>query len=262
MSITIPEFTPRRRATNQPSLHTATDFYAYLRVSTRDQAEHGHGLDASRTEIERWAAANGKNIIEYRPEAKSGKDVYGRAVLLDILDRLARGEGHGIVVSKLDRLARSIIDFAMLLGDARTQGWAVAALDVGIDMSTPHGEMIATFMIGIAQWERRIIGLRTREGLDAARAKGVRLGRPPALPDWVFATIIQMVEDDGQFGQWSRIARKLNADNVPTSQGGKQWYPHVVRTCYFSQRSVDVATEMASEGATVDSYRRLLTEGY
>ncbi len=246
MTVNIPTFTPRtKRGGKQPTIKQATNFHAYLRVSTRDQAEEGHGLDASRADIERWAAANGKHIIAYRPETRSGKDVYGRKVLLELFNRVANGDGDGIVVSKLDRLVRSTIDFAHLIVDAREQQWAIVALDVGLDMSTPHGELIATFMVGMAQWERRIIGQRTADGLAAARAKGVRLGRPVSLPDRVIALIIELVEEDPSRGRWARIARHLNEWEIPTAQGGRQWHPSVVWTTYHSQRSVEIATAMA-----------------
>ena len=58
----------------------------------------------------------------------------------------------------------------------------MVALDLGIDMSTPAGEFLASVMASAAQWERRIIGVRTREALAAKRAAGVRLGRPPRIP--------------------------------------------------------------------------------
>jgi DNA invertase Pin-like site-specific DNA recombinase len=95
------------------------------------------------------------------------------------------GEAAGIVTAKLDRLSRSVIDFAKLLAEARKRGFKIVALDLGLDLSTPQGELVANVIASVAQWERRIIGQRTAEGLAAKKAQGVKLGRPRTLPESV-----------------------------------------------------------------------------
>jgi Resolvase, N terminal domain len=72
---------------------------------------------------------------------------------------------------------------------ALRQGWAVVVLDLGMDTTTPQGEMIANTFAAFAQFERRLIGRRTAEALAERRADGVRLGRPPAVPD----DVVQMI---------------------------------------------------------------------
>jgi Resolvase, N terminal domain len=67
--------------------------------------------------------------------------------------------------AKLDRLSRSLLDFASLMEDARREGWALVILDLGIDTTTPSGEMIANVMATFAQFERRLIGQRTKDAL-------------------------------------------------------------------------------------------------
>lgn len=83
-----------------------------------------------------------------------------------------------LIASKLDRVSRSVRDFAGLLDRAQSRGWRLVLLDLG-DTSTAAGEMIANLIASAAQYERRLIGQRTREGLAAKRAQGVRLGRRP-----------------------------------------------------------------------------------
>src|SRR6185437_7338010 len=85
------------------------------------------------------------------------------------------GEATGLVVAKLDRLSRSLIDFARLLEEAKKHGFNVVALDLGVDLSTPSGEFLANVMASAAQWERRIIGERTKSALAVKRAQGMRL---------------------------------------------------------------------------------------
>jgi len=64
---------------------------------------------------------------------------------------------------------------------ANREGWSIVALDLNIDTTTATGELIAHIMASLAQWERRIIGQRTREALAVKRSLGVRLGRPATM---------------------------------------------------------------------------------
>lgn len=61
---------------------------------------------------------------------------------------------------------------------AQKKGWNLVACDLGIDLSTPAGEFKANVMGSAAQWERKLIGQRTKDALAAMRAQGVKLGRP------------------------------------------------------------------------------------
>lgn len=252
MSITIEPptvFIPRksRQAQALEARGPATDFWAYLRVSTEEQARDGYGMAASRIAIEAWATATGKNILGFLEEpAQSAKDTANRDVLLSIYANLDAGNGHGIVVSRLDRLVRSNLDFALLMLRCKKSGWGVAALDIGLDMSTPHGELIATFVAGMAQWERRIIGERTVIGLEAARANGVRLGRPADVPEELIYRIFVEVDEDPHHC-WARIARMFNEEEIPTLRGGKTWYPATIRGIFYSQAAVDLANKLKAE---------------
>jgi DNA invertase Pin-like site-specific DNA recombinase len=76
------------------------------------------------------------------------------------------------------------------------------------------------------QFERRLIGHRTKEALAAKKASGVRLGRPPTVPK----TVVRRIQRQRARGDSFRaIAADLNQAKVPTSQGGKQWYAATVR---------------------------------
>jgi Resolvase, N terminal domain len=88
-------------------------------------------------------------------------------------------------VAKLDRLSRSLRDFAELMSRAQAQRWNLVALDLGIDLSTASGEFMANVMASAAPWERRIIGQRTKDALAVQRSQGVRLGRPVVLSDQI-----------------------------------------------------------------------------
>jgi DNA invertase Pin-like site-specific DNA recombinase len=142
------------------------------------------------------------------------------------LETLKRGEASGLVVAKLDRLSRSMVDFSKIMATAQRQSWALVALDVNVDTSSPSGEAMAHMLATFAQFERRLIGQRTREALAAKRAAGVRLGRPLSLPVVVRERIIA----ERQSGRsLAAIADELNAAGVATAQGGRQWWPSSVR---------------------------------
>ncbi|MDI6102246.1 recombinase family protein [Actinoplanes sp. NEAU-A12] len=211
---------------------------AYLRVSTEEQAESGAGIAAQRAAIEAEAARRGWVIVGWHTDAgASGKSMTKRPALADALEAVEGGEAATLVVAKLDRLSRSLVDFAALMERARGNGWNLVALDLGIDLSTPAGEFLASVMASAAQWERRIIGQRTREGLAAKKAAGVRLGRPASLPTEVRSRIVKAHREGANY---SAIARSLNADRVPTAQGGKQWYPATVKAVVNSQEAESV----------------------
>ena len=140
---------------------------------------------------------------------------------------LARVEGGAevLVVAKLDRLSRSVGDFARLVERSVREGWTLAVLDVGIDTTTPNGELVANIIASIAQWERQMIAQRTREALAEAKAEGVRVGRPASVPP----EIARRIRRRRKAG-WSlpRIADKLEKEGVPTGHGGKRWRPSSV----------------------------------
>lgn len=229
----------RRRARVVPTAPPKTAV-AYLRVSTTEQADDGAGLAAQRATIEAWALINGITIVAwYVDRGRSAKDMTSRPKLQrairDVQERLA----ERLVVAKLDRLTRSVLDFSAIMADARERMWNLVIIDFGVDLSTPHGEMMATMLATFAQWERRMIGIRTKEGLAVKKSEGVRLGRPRLVPDKVIKKIIKWRSDGASF---QAIADKLNAKQVPTAQGGRRWYPSTVHTVVNSQDGVALAT--------------------
>jgi DNA invertase Pin-like site-specific DNA recombinase len=200
---------------------------AYTRVSTREQAEDGHGLDAQRHEITRTASARGWTIVAWTEDAGvSGGHLDRRAGWSRAIDLAESGAVDGIVATKIDRVSRSVADFASLVARAKDQRWNLVVLDIGLDLSTPTGEFVATIMCAAAQLERRMIGQRTKDGLAAAKAKGVQLGRPPEVTDDVAQRVIELRSTGATLAE---IADRLTDDGVPTARGGDRWWPSTVR---------------------------------
>lgn len=197
----------------------------YTRVSTAEQVEEGASLDAQAASLTAAATAAGYRVEIIREEGRSGKTVSGRPELLAALDRLARGEAAALFVHRLDRLSRSVADFASLHTQANKQGWTINCLDLGVDTSTPSGEFMANVMASMSQYERRIIGARTREALAQRRSEGVRLGRPPVLP----ATVLAQIDELREGGESLRaIALTLNTQGTATAHGGQMWHASTV----------------------------------
>jgi len=191
----------------------------YLRVSTTEQASNGAGLDAQRATIAAEAERRGWGVSWIEDAGCSARDLR-RPGIQEALRRLAAGEADALVVAKLDRLSRSLLDFAALTERSRREGWKLVALDLGVDTSTPSGEMLANVLASFAQFERRLIGQRTSEALRAKQAAGTRLGRPRVLPDAVRASIATARNAGATY---AAIAARLNRDGVPTAHGAQGW---------------------------------------
>jgi DNA invertase Pin-like site-specific DNA recombinase len=188
----------------------------YVRVSTDEQAGSGLGLDAQRRKLRAEARARGWQLELVVDEGLSAKDLK-RPALADALQRLDKRQADVLVVAKLDRLSRSVADFGGLLDRAGKRGWSVVCLDLGVDTTTPVGEFTANVVASASQYERRLIGQRTREALAERKAQGVRLGAVPVLPLEVVARVVR--EHDGG-RSLAVIAAGLQADGVPTPRGG------------------------------------------
>lgn len=198
---------------------------AYRRVSTQDQGDSGAGLQAQESAIRREAQARGWTVVDWFHDVASGGSMDKRPQLDNAIRRLQAGDAEALVVAKLDRLSRSTIDFATLMHKARAEGWGLVILDLGIDLATPAGEMVATIMASLAQWERRVISQRTRDALAERKARGTQLGRPRGVSDEAMV-VIRSMRDRGS--GWRAIAAELTRLGIPTAQSG-QWHPATVR---------------------------------
>lgn len=142
----------------------------YIRVSTQEQGRSGLGLEAQLATIESFARQEGLTLLETFTEVQTGKgDGMDRPQLTAALKR-AKELKCAIVVAKLDRLSRDVAFIATLM--SKRVEFIVAPLGRFADPFVLH------IYAALAEQERRMISERTKAGLQAARARGVKLGNP------------------------------------------------------------------------------------
>jgi DNA invertase Pin-like site-specific DNA recombinase len=160
----------------------------YLRVSTDRQAEQGLGLDVQERAIREWAKAEGHRLIGLaRDEGISGSNgLDTRMGLLEALEGIRGGRAGGLVVYRLDRLARDLIVQEQLLAEIRRLGGEVHSTSrsesefLRDDANDPSRKMIRQVLGAVSEWERSIIALRLRAGrLRKAERGGFAYGSPP-----------------------------------------------------------------------------------
>jgi DNA invertase Pin-like site-specific DNA recombinase len=143
--------------------------YGYARVSTEGQ-----------TLVGQEAALREAGATKVFAEKISGASAGNRKALAKALSVLAPGDV--LLVTRLDRLARSTRDLLNVLDTMATAGAGFRSLaDTWADTTTAHGRLMLTVLGGLAEFERELIKARTGEGRKRAKARGVHMGRPPAL---------------------------------------------------------------------------------
>lgn len=197
----------------------------YCRVSTEEQGDSKAGLEAQEATIREEVKRRGWELVDVRTDVASGKSLRKRDELGRSLRDLAAGQADVLVVAKLDRLSRSVMDFAGIMETAKAEGWSIRVLDLDVDMTTSMGELVANIMISLAQWERRVIGERTKAALVAVKARGTRLGRKGNVDDETLR-LIRILRESGK--SWQGVADALAAEGIPTAQGGR-WHGATVR---------------------------------
>jgi DNA invertase Pin-like site-specific DNA recombinase len=219
---------------------------AYLRVSTDEQVQSGLGLDAQRAAVEQEATRRGWSVTWEADEGISGK-LRNRPALDRALARLRAGEAQALVVAKMDRLGRSVIQASDVLETARRQKWDLIVLDLGMDLTTPHGKAMAQMLAVFAELEREMISARTKAALGAAKARGTRLGRPRRIAPALLSRIVAM---HAAGSSHRTIAAVLTGERIPTPTGRDRWNPGSIGG-YLASAALDPVepTLSASEAA-------------
>lgn len=205
---------------------TGLRLIGYIRVSTLDQAdEASYGLPAQVAALQRWAEAAGHELITVVPEVASTRNparMFGR---LAVEAALRAGLADAMAVRDLDRASRSTLDGAELTARATSHGWRIVGTD-GTDTADPEQEFLVNIRLARAQEERRLISRRTREGLEIARTRGAKVGRPKLISRAAERRIVKLRREGMSPGA---IANHLTAKKIATPGGGFRWHASTVR---------------------------------
>ncbi len=191
-----------------------------------NERRQGAALVAQRRALAAACRRRGWRLVKVGEEADFSAEDRQRPGIEEALRLLKLADPEALLAAKRGRLSRSLGELTALIASAQRQGWALGVLDCALATTTPAGEQVATLLAGFAPFERRLISQRTRQALARTRAQGIRLGRPPTMSQYA----IERIRRERAAGHsLAAIANGLNADRVPTAQGGRRWYPATVR---------------------------------
>lgn len=215
---------------------------SYIRVSTKKQADEGDSLAVQQIDASEWASRHQPNtdIVEYIEPGLSGSTL-DRPVLQEMLADLE--DGDIVLVWRLDRLSRDMIDRAVLKAEIATAGGKIHAVHQQFDES-PEGWMMEGLDGLMSEYEIRKIGLRTKIVLRRKAERGDLVTAPPygyrtvkreagGTVEWAIvpeeAEVVGLIDAFYLHG-WGgpRIADHLNAQRTPSPSGGR-WSPGGVR---------------------------------
>lgn len=215
---------------------------AYLRVSTALQAADGLGLEIQREAIEAWADANGHTIVAtFADEGVSGDaEELDRPGLAGALQALTDGAAEGLVVYRLDRLARRLFRQELVIHQLRQRGRVVLSVsEADVDDDDPTKVLMRQMLGAFAEFERAIIKTRLQGGRRAKAARGgfAAYGSPAfgsasrdkelVVDDDEQATIARIVELRSGGTSLREISRTLESEGRPAKRGGA-WHPKTV----------------------------------
>jgi site-specific DNA recombinase len=144
----------------------------YIRVSTKKQVEEGYSLDAQRERLEKMCETNGYIIYKvYADEGKSGKDT-NRPAFQEMMKDMREGKFDKILVMKLDRISRSVIDLEIMIKEMQEYNVHFESASEKIDTSSSFGMMFVRLLAIFAQFERERISERVSDAFEEMVSDG------------------------------------------------------------------------------------------
>jgi len=204
---------------------------AYVRVSTDKQAESGQSIETQVDQIKKYAALYDLEIIDTIIDDGYSASNLDRSGLKRVFAMLNAGIAQGVIITKLDRLTRSVFDLSYLLKNYMDKYRFMSVYDK-FDTDTASGRMILSILTTVSQWEREIISERTKAVLQHKKAQGERVGNIPygyklasdgihleVNPDEQIVTI--EVKELRQSGMTLDEIRQILMDNNRVTRNGK-----------------------------------------
>lgn len=201
----------------------------YIRVSTDEQAREGISLAAQAAKIRAYADLNDLELVEIIEDAgKSGKSLE-REGIQALLAKVRSKEAQAVIVYKLDRLSRRVVDTLSVIEQVESAGAGFHSIQERVDTKSAIGRFFLTITAAYAQMERDTIAERTAGALAHKKAIGEHVGRVPygfTLTGKTLtksdAGVIAMIAGWRHEGMTlSEIASELTARGIPTQRGGR-----------------------------------------
>lgn len=238
------------------------DLIAYIRVSTDDQAEHGHSLSQQRERLTAYCALHGHRLVDVVIDdgVSAGKPLHTRPGGRALVEAIRMRRGVGVLVTRLDRLFRDAFDGLRFFADL-APGATVHSVTELIDTGTPAGRLQVTIQLAAAQYEREMAQARAVECNAALRRAGRVYGTVPygcvSTPDkrllrdpelWATRELIVALRAEQGYS-YKQIAYHLRARKIPSPAGARSWSISTIQTLVKTHADLchlPVAIERAS----------------
>lgn len=185
----------------------------YIRISTNEDKQK-YGLNVQLVAIKRYCRKNKLNLIKVYRDSRSGKSLK-RPGIQELLAE--KNDFQVLVIYKLDRLSRSVLDLLKLIRED-LRGIDVVFIEEGIDQRTKEGRLFLTQLASFAEYERELIISRIKDGLTEAKKKGVKLGAEPKFPK--YRDKVRQMRQQGK--TWKQICQKLKINYRTAKKSGKR----------------------------------------
>jgi site-specific DNA recombinase len=196
----------------------------YTRVSTEEQARDGVSLDAQAEKLRAYALVKDWTLAELIRDAGHSAKSLKRPGMARLLTLVEARQVDVVMVYKLDRLTRSVVDLGKLMELFKQKRVDLVSLQESLDATTATGELMMNLLASVSQWERKVIGERTRDALQHLKAQGKRYCHTVYDNPQVIARMHQLRTAGYSY---EVIAQELNDAGIPTALG-KPWHAMVV----------------------------------
>lgn len=202
---------------------------AYIRVS-RVAGREGPSF-ISPAEQRKAIEGAGHGVVEWVEDLDQPGSHAERPGLIRAMDLVESGAAEGIVVAKLDRFGRSVVDLGQLVARLRDANAALISVSEGVDTSTSTGRLITTILVSIGEWELDRIASQWAGARSAAAERGVYLAEAPVgytkapeghlvVDPAIAAAIGEAFRRRAADESWSRIAKWLDSEGIRSKRGG------------------------------------------
>ncbi len=212
--------------------HKPMRLVGYVRVSTNMQADEGHSVDEQEARLHSYCATYEHELIAVMSDPGASASTLQRPGLQAALAMVADGRAQGLIVTKLDRLTRSVKDLGSLIEAGAGTKYALVSVVDHLDTNTASGRLTLNILVSVSQWEREATGERTKATLKYMKSQGMYLGAVPygytldrattrLVPNVEQQRVLTYMRGLRETTSLEGIARKLNNTGILGAQGGR-----------------------------------------